>query len=276
MNPTQYIHCGSCLRLHLPGPCPEVEHPRPQVGTDGAVAMSPGAAPTPFGKLLEEMGSRMTFIDDPKPAEPPGPCPECGKPQQLRQVRYEATGGSRYEQEAYCPPCDLCADIPASFRWARFGLPELPARVKRQGAIAEAQGAVRTRRVVLVGPAGHGKTSLLAAMCRARAEVAAQRNCFVLACRLGLARAQHGLGEGEAALVHRAIHAPILMLDDLGNEKNTQQNAVPDVLFERHAEGRPTWLTTAMSREAMAERYGDGLARRVYEGAKIIDCGVGS
>ena len=53
-------------------------------------------------------------------------------------------------------------------------------------------------------------------------------------------------------------------------------NAVPDVLFERHAEGRPTWLTTAMTREAMAERYGDGLARRVYEGAKIIDCGVGS
>lgn len=190
----------------------------------------------------------------------------------MRSVRYESTGPSRYEQEAYCPQCDLCSSIPTGFRWAKFGSAELVARVRRKVAIADAQQALRTRRVVLTGPAGQGKTSLLAAMLRARAEASGQRNLFVLAWRLGAARAQHALGSGEAELVDQALRCPILLLDDLGSERQTQQNAVPDVIFERHAQNKPVWLTTAMSQAAMVERYGDGLARRVWEGARIIDC----
>ena len=51
--------------------------------------------------------------------------------------------------------------------------------------------------------------------------------------KLGVARAQHGLGQGEPPEVERALSTGLLVLDDLGSERNTAINAVPDVIFER-------------------------------------------
>jgi hypothetical protein len=70
--------------------------------------------------------------------------------------------------------------------------------------------------------------------------------------------------------VELAMGCSVLALDDLGNER-AERSAVPDVIFERHAEDRPTWLTTAFGPDAIAKRYGDGIARRVFERAAVID-----
>jgi hypothetical protein len=67
----------------------------------------------------------------------------------------------------------------------------------------------------------------------------------------------------------------LLVLDDLGSERNTALNAVPDILAERAYLGRPTWVTTWMTAEQVAQRYGDGIARRLYEADRtaVVACG---
>ena len=168
-------------------------------------------------------------------------------------------------------------DHPASFRWAALGAPELRRRVAREGAIAEAEAALGSAGLVLEGPSGSGKTSLACALLRAwgRAQSAPPRAVFVPAWKLGVARAQHGLGQGEAPEVERAFTAGLCVIDDLGGERNTAMNAVPDVIFARALAGRPTWVTTWMTPEAVTQRYGDGIARRLFEAGRVtvIACG---
>lgn len=123
--------------------------------------------------------------------------------------------------------------------------------------------------LVLEGPSGSGKTSLACALLRAwEARYPRRRAVFVPAWKLGVARAQHGLGHGEAPEVEVAFTAGLCVIDDLGSERNTAMNAVPDVIFARALEGRPTWVTTWMTPEAVTQRYGDGIARRLFEAGR--------
>jgi hypothetical protein len=166
--------------------------------------------------------------------------------------------------------------LPPAFRWATLAAPELRRRVAREGAIAEAEAHLRSPGLVLEGPSGSGKTSLACALLRAwEARHPRRRAIFAPAWKLGVARAQHGLGQGEAPEVELALTAGLCVIDDLGSERNTAMNAVPDVLFARALEGRPTWVTTWMTPEAVTQRYGDGIARRLFEAGRavVIACG---
>jgi DNA replication protein DnaC len=121
-----------------------------------------------------------------------------------------------------------------------------------------------------------GKTSLACALLRAwEARYPRRRAVLVPAWKLGVARAQHGLGQGEAPEVEHAFTAGLCVIDDLGSERNTAMNAVPDVIFARALEGRPTWVTTWMTPEAVTQRYGDGIARRLFEAGRavVVACG---
>ena len=111
-------------------------------------------------------------------------------------------------------------------------------------------------------------------MLRARLEASDANVLFAPAWRLGVARARSE--DSSPELLARALRADLLVLDDLGSERNVPSNPVPDVIFERHADDRATWVTTWMTPEKLTERYGDGIARRVFERAVIIDCGAKS
>lgn len=165
--------------------------------------------------------------------------------------------------------------IPEAFRWSTFAAAELPRR-SSAAAVEVAKASVLLPRVVIVGPAGEGKTSLVCAMMRAWLDRGHNGHIahFCPAWRLGLARSQYTLGHGEPEEVENALRAHLTVLDDAGSERQTPTNAVPDVIFERHAAARAMWVTTAMSQEAMAARYGDGIARRVFEGARLIELGA--
>lgn len=126
--------------------------------------------------------------------------------------------------------------------------------------------------VVFRGGAGGGKTTLAVAALRERFEQDPAGVVWMPARTLGLARIQHAAGQDEPPAVQRAISARLLVLDDLGNERQTANNACPDVIFERHDQGRPTWVTTGMTREELEKLYGAGVARRIYERAKIVTC----
>jgi DNA replication protein DnaC len=169
--------------------------------------------------------------------------------------------------------------IPPSFGWARIDAPELRERIARSHAIAEAVAALSSPALLLVGPSGSGKTSLACALLRAwEARNACRRGVFAAAWKLGVARAQHGLGQGEAPEVERAMAAALLVLDDVGSERNTATNAVPDVIFARALAGMPTWVTTWMTPDVVSQRYGDGIARRLFEAGRVtvIACGKNS
>lgn len=255
------IHCPKCMRGHQPGPCPVLD---PEAIPDQPLWKPDEARPQTLEALLAEVTARLAttkVYEAPRqPVREPSPCPGCGR-QTIASI------------DALCLTCELCLEVPSQFRWASFDAPDLVDRIPRREAIQEAREACTKRRVVLVGPAGHGKTSLAAAMFRHRAS-RGERNAWAAAWRLGVVRMQYDLGKGEPPMVKKALAAPILVIDDVGIEKNTPTNALPDILFERHQEGMATWLTTAMTRKQTADRYGDGIARRVFEGARVIDCGI--
>ena len=166
---------------------------------------------------------------------------------------------------------NLLASIPRRFRWARLDSPELAARCHLEGTSPQLAGALvlRAAGAVFAGPAGSGKTSLAVACLQARGT-----GLFVPALRLGMARMQSGLGDGEAMPVEAAIRAPVLLLDDVGQEAKTATNAVKDVVFARHDAERPTWITTGLTTAQLAGLYGDGFVRRILEGAYAVRMGA--
>lgn len=173
--------------------------------------------------------------------------------------------------------------IPASFVWARFGAPELTKRVRIKAAIEQAQNALDGNDgSTLVGPAGSGKTSLACAMLAAwvqrddlgnhAAQRAARALRFTSAFALAKARSMAKLGD-EAGPVRAAMDASLLVIDDLGAEPAYANSAIPEVIHERHAAGELTIVTTGFAAKDIADRYGAGIARRVFERAAIVKCG---
>lgn len=164
--------------------------------------------------------------------------------------------------------------IPARYRWARRGA-ELNARShvvpSRHYANAD-EGAARLAAssaigALLIGPAGSGKTSLAVAAMR---EV--RGSFFVSANALERARIEHRSGEGEAPLVARAKRAPVLVIDDLGQDKPSSVSAVEAVILARHDAELRTWVTTGLDAgsprdtyPALEARYGAGVVRRLTE-----------
>jgi DNA replication protein DnaC len=210
-------------------------------------AQQPGESP--------EEWFRRTFGEMPPPAHGTDDPPDIGRDQRT-------TALSALEKT-----------IPASYRWARFSAPELRQRVPAP-ALAFAQDAWRHDRVCLMGASRAGKTSLAVAMLRRWASHASRAGVFVHAYRLGVARILHPAGHGEPELVELAMRAPLVLIDDLGGERDHAVSALPDALVERHAENRPTWVTTGLTREQLVKRYGQGIVARVFERATVIHVGA--
>jgi DNA replication protein DnaC len=163
--------------------------------------------------------------------------------------------------------------IPASYRWAHFSAPELRQRAPA-AAFAWAEDAWRHDRVCLMGASRAGKTSLAVAMLRRWVSHASRPAALVHAYRLGVARILHPAGHGEPEVVEFAMRAPLVLIDDLGGERDHALSALPDLLVERHAENRPTWVTTGLTREQLVKRYGQGIVARVFERATMIRVGI--
>jgi hypothetical protein len=159
--------------------------------------------------------------------------------------------------------------IPPAYRWASFSTPQLPARVPAS-AIGAGQSSWREPRICVMGICRAGKTSLAVAMLRQWVAWSERAASFLHAYRLGVARIQHPAGHGEPEIVELAMRAPLVLLDDLGSERDHALSAVPDVIFERHAENRPTWVTTGLTRDQLVKRYGPGVVARIFERAKVI------
>jgi hypothetical protein len=188
--------------------------------------------------------------------------------------------------------CHACADraerlealkavhesIPKRFRWALGAeLGVLRGRVRGSDeliyrALANPPGTD----LLLMGDTAAGKTSLAIAMLDAwvRQDTYARKGArFVESYWLAGARGRHPLGQGEAPLVREAMGATLLVLDDLGSEVGDHRNVIADVIFHRHNEELPTWITTGWTPEQLMERYGSQVVRRVVEHGKRVTLG---
>lgn len=133
-----------------------------------------------------------------------------------------------------------------------------------------------------VGQTGTGKTSLAIAMLDAWVRRNPEERTgaiFLEAAWLARARARHRLGEGEAPTVAAAMRAPLLVLDDLGSEREDRDGCITDVIYERHNAELPTWITCGLATtfddlaEVLARRYDSGFMRRVLESGKRVQLG---
>lgn len=163
------------------------------------------------------------------------------------------------------------ATIPPRFLWARLGDADLAGRVKLQEPLdVVAKRVLASNRVVFAGPSGSGKTSFAVACLRERVP----HGMFVSAMKLGTARIQSRAGDGEADLVERAMAARLLLVDEVGGEQKTANNAVKDVIWTRYDNDLPTWITTGFRGAELVAMYGDGAFRRLTEGVTVIQFGT--
>jgi DNA replication protein DnaC len=169
------------------------------------------------------------------------------------------------------------ATIPQRFRWATFDSDDLRERVNpfmieeaRDATKAVAAGDIIS--VTLLGKAGEGKTSLACAMLRELLNTSQGfSGRFCSATELAVSRKDSRLGVAPADIADAKI-ASVLVLDDLGQEVSGRE-VLAEVIHDRHNAVRPTIVTSWLSSEAIAQRYGDGTARRVLEHAAVVRVG---
>jgi hypothetical protein len=131
--------------------------------------------------------------------------------------------------------------------------------------------------MLVLGPTGAGKTALAAYIARrlvlapptdaARqmldGEDARQRVAWTTARAIGRARRAHPLGQGDPPDVRAASDADVTVVDDLGWEGDPSD--VLGVIADRYDTGRPTIVTSGLTEDALRERYGAAVIRRIGE-----------
>jgi hypothetical protein len=158
---------------------------------------------------------------------------------------------------------------------------------ERLRAIAQRYNPREHGSMGLLGPAGCGKTVTAAAVATRLCTEAvdayggaerdssklewAARILWTTAAELCSARRQHRLGEGEAPTFKRAETAPLLMLDEVGQEI-ADDRWLLELLDVRYASGLPTLSTSGLTRAQLEGRYGSGTLRRLVEpNGRFID-----
>lgn len=126
---------------------------------------------------------------------------------------------------------------------------------------------------VLSGPTGVGKSTAAAVALRSVLATGWGGSIgWHTARELAHAARAWPLGEGEAPLLRRARHVGILVVDDLGLERDPAE--LIDVVHARYEASAPTWVTTGLSLAALETRYGDAVVRRLTERATVVVVGA--
>ncbi len=187
------------------------------------------------------------------------PCYECDRERREAKALAEAQAVAAEE-------------LPRRYRWAQLGHADLARRVKLPDGLevkAAASRILGASRVVLSGPSGSGKTSLGIACLRERLPNA----MWVSALDLGTTRIQHSAGDGKSKLEMACRRAPLLLIDEVGGEVKSANNAVKDVIFGRYDDDLPTWITTGFGSKEIVAMYGDGALRRLTEDGYVLKLG---
>ena len=181
--------------------------------------------------------------------------------------------------------CDVClerarrqrrvlaaAGIPEHYAWARFGFPELAARVHDPVAVERVRRWSGLGRLVLVNPVPQvGKTVLgTCAFVSCILDRGTRSALWVDAPALGAARGSFGR---DPEVLTRALHDELLLLDDLGAGRRSDDDVIARVIFDRFQHDRATIITVGMTSEDLGARFGGALQARVIKGATLVRVG---
>lgn len=220
----------------------------------------------------------------------------CGVTPCERCDRHRCCCGAVIVGSTMCPLCSAISlqsvaleptvkSIPKRFAWAVNADREtLESRVRGPATLVlRGLTAPPSTSLLFTGPTGAGKTSLACAMLVSwvRADLSARRGAlFVEASWLSRARARHKLGQGEAELVEQCLAAPLLLLDDLGQEREDRDGCITDVVYGRSSRDLPIWVTCGLPggdlesfAEHLSRRYDGGFVRRILEHGKRVELG---
>jgi hypothetical protein len=182
-------------------------------------------------------------------------------------VCWDCTQRVKAERDRHRRIDESLATIPDGMQWATLDAPELAQRVANgHEMLLLARRSLRSVRNLFVGHAGKGKTSLACAMFRAFIETTERRAVFVPSVRLS---------GGRFELDESFLTAALVLIDDVGMERQQANNMLPELVYERHAAGLATWATTGLTSPQLTDRYGDGIVRRLCEQATIFKVGKG-
>ncbi len=247
---------------------------------------SAGWAAEAMGDIMRKAEARRAAIEAHAATCTDRPCTRC--------ERFVCSCGQPFDgaQNRRCRACwqadrwakrveEARASIPKRFRWAcGVNVETLCGRIKAAPElVARALANPPSTDFTLIGDTAVGKTSLAVAMLDAwvRQDPETRHGArFVEAYTLAGARARHPLGQGEAPQVAEVMRVPMLVIDDLGSEVDDRRNVLADVIFHRHNEELPTWITTGWSAEQLVGRYGSQVIRRLVEHGKRLTLGAKS
>lgn len=252
--------------------------------------MSDGWIHSVLGNVLERAAQQQAEAEAHAAQCTARPCERCSRFNCRRC-------GKDVEGSKTCTECDRSdglsrllrateESVPRHFRWAMTAdLKTLTERVLAPAStIQRATENPPSTSLLFMGNTGAGKTSLAVAMLMAWLRKEPNRRTgalFVEAGFLARARARHKLGE-EAPLMVSALSAPLLVLDDLGNEREDRDGCLTDLIYGRSNAELPTWVTCGLALEqptveafaaSLAKRYDGGFVRRIIENGKRIMLG---
>jgi len=211
-------------------------------------------------------------------ADSPYPCQSCGTEMELPGVCEECY--QREERRLARQRCHAAlSTLPPTMKWASFANALLRRRVKQDDSdpIVWCERAIEVvvrgpaHNVVLLGPTGVGKTALACAMARRVVELrpeTAQRMMFASCVDMSMCRREAKWGEGRPKSLERARQCSLLIFDDL-NQETSNTDVAMEIIHARYDAKLPTIFTTWASSKQIAERYGGGTSRRVFELAAI-------
>ncbi len=131
--------------------------------------------------------------------------------------------------------------------------------------------------LLLYGPPGTGKTHLAAAILRNVIKYKGQKGVFCDFRNLLLSiKSTYDTNESEIEIIENVVKAPLLILDDVGAERNTEwaKEKLNLIINYRYINNLPTIITTNLSFEGSLEQFSSKFdsrtESRIYEMCKIL------
>jgi len=171
---------------------------------------------------------------------------------------------------------------------AHLGNPELAAMVAPDMLRAARTWSVKTGGLVLLGSTGAGKTTCAVAIARHRLDTAKTAEQVRIAAgirfmstldlhRVRTEHARSGFGaarvDSDPPMVARAKTTALLILDEVGFEPAGRREDIAvvfDVAQARYNAGLPTIVTSGLSEDELARRYGEATKRRLFERSTVV------